>query len=1673
MQDDLKLYLMNGRFTPTFSKALLLFCGLLTSTMMFSQDPNTMICNDNIQLSLATEIIGGTNVCGVVDRDAFLENPNTTNAHVLEIDGGLYSENTIAGVTYFDVNWVQYVGQTIDYKIIDAETSNSCWGTATVEANVTDIKNLPCSMASGGCETWCPSSSDELSIAEMEAFLANSCFAKFTNIFKNEVISGDACSGLTKTVKWSGTVDQHGEEALVNIGTQLFIVSPLSLFIDGGTGPDSRICNIYNPPTDDIDPVTMMPFTGSGILCMPVSPITIGCKENADDLIGAYNYDGVFTQPLIVNHHKDTLITKDRCIILNYKEVVDVQENAPTLITDPVTGDEIWILVDNIIKESKTKEFCSLKEYNEFAEQVKDKLTAGTKLKKGNIVELDAAPAPWPVDVLYEGPIKMTLNDLDKYACNTIKHTVSNDTIPSCGNTIKIVRLWTLVDWCTSETKVIEQLIEVGDNEGPKINKDPGFITVSIEPWSCVAPISLVNPGFVDVCGNDFALNIEVTDDASGIWLEAKDGVPVGSYTVTYTAVDVCGNKSVPYVVKYDVVDKVKPVAVCEDNVVVSLTDSADGAIGKAFAEAFDKASHDGGCAEIKFREVIRMDHLEGGLDCDPFTESTTVKQENKFGEVVGESTTTKNVFGPHVKFCCNEEGEHLVVLRVWDGISDDRNKGAGNFNDCMVQVTVQNKLAADISCVPQTIVCTAYNGDPKSYGGFVIGGSDCAPKDVEELDPIVDISSCGDGSIIRTFVLAGGVTRRCVVTVTSHGVFDPKTIKWPLHHTDDVIVVKVKELDSRVGSDTFGECVELDEEDTYTTRNLSCGEDAAPCVPTWTSDACGLVGVSHTDEIIEFDQDACYKIIRRWSVVDWCTWGPNDGNETLDDENDTSRDSFVACSDWCTTEACNVYYRYDDVEADGYYTFDQVIKVVDKVAPEATCTAETVGIGIGDGCVGDITFSATAVDGSECPSEEITYSWIVRAADGSSVGAGSGAGGSLEGLVQGTYTVHFTARDGCGNSGTTSCEVTLKEEKAPTPYCYAISTAVMNNGMVEIWASEFIQKGEDNCTAEEDLLASFSGDEFVPNLILTCEDVTGREKNIRIYLWDEAGNADFCVQTIRVDSNGHCDETGGDGDGDGDGDGNTGCPDTEGGVLITDPTDLDELTICVGDGISDAFDAKIWENLGDASWLITDADANIIDIPAGPPFNFEGAGEGVCLLWHVSSFGELTGVEVGANASDIGGCFSLSNPITVTRVSSGEACEAGVGNALIAGNISTEKGDIVSEAEVMLSNNVMPEYPVMDMSSERSGNYAFESNPINYDYALSASKDVGYNNGVSTLDLVLIQKHILGLRSLDSPYKVIAADVNGDQNVSASDLVQLRQLILGTIDGFSNNQSWRFVDAAQTFSNNAAPWPFTEVIDVSALSNDMSENFIGVKIGDVNIDAQANSLTKTEVRSNGKLVLTTANATVAKNNLISVAITSDNFSEVYGFQFTMQHAGLRLVDVVNGALDVTESNIGVRNEVLTMSWNNSDGVSTSDVLFTLNFEATNEVTLSEVLNISSRITSAEAYLGASLDHNDVGLVFNNGETAIAGNDFALHQNEPNPFSVTTSISFELPSSDRATITVFDVAGKLVTTHSGQFTKGLNTVNFSRTELGTVSGILYYQLSSGEFTATKKMIIIE
>ncbi|MBO6792260.1 MAG: T9SS type A sorting domain-containing protein [Balneolaceae bacterium] len=85
---------------------------------------------------------------------------------------------------------------------------------------------------------------------------------------------------------------------------------------------------------------------------------------------------------------------------------------------------------------------------------------------------------------------------------------------------------------------------------------------------------------------------------------------------------------------------------------------------------------------------------------------------------------------------------------------------------------------------------------------------------------------------------------------------------------------------------------------------------------------------------------------------------------------------------------------------------------------------------------------------------------------------------------------------------------------------------------------------------------------------------------------------------------------------------------------------------------------------------------------------------------------------------------------------------------------------------------------------------------------------------------------------------------------------------------------------------------------------------------------------------------------------------------------------------------------------------------------------------------------------------------------------FQLHQNYPNPFNPSTNISFYLPQSAEVQLTVYDVTGRLVTTlENGLRNAGSHVVPFDASALS--SGMYFYKIEAGDFSETRKMMLIK
>ena len=421
------------------------------------------------------------------------------------------------------------------------------------------------------------------------------------------------------------------------------------------------------------------------------------------------------------------------------------------------------------------------------------------------------------------------------------------------------------------------------------------------------------------------------------------------------------------------------------------------------------------------------------------------------------------------------------------------------------------------------------------------------------------------------------------------------------------------------------------------------------------------------------------------------------------------------------------------------------------------------------------------------------------------------------------------------------------------------------------------------------------------------------------------------------------------------------------------------------------------------------------------------------------------------------------------------DMCED-VEGSMIAGNIHTESNEAIENVRVNLTNNVL-DFVTLDFTDE-DGNYAFENVPTNTTYTLSSSyEDTDPLNGVSTLDVILIQRHVLGLEELNSPFKLIAADADNSGNISAIDLLTIRKLILGVTEQFPNGQqSWRFPTEDQVFLDSRFPFPYSEEIDVFNMqSNMMDQDFMAVKIGDVNGSAKANATSEDieiDNRSNNDFTLTTDDMILRDGDQVKVPFYG-NGTAITGFQntFAFNSDKLELVSVESGALDINDEHIGMasaKNGILTMSWNTLEAENSyeDEVLFELVFIAKSDAQLSEELYLNSNFTKAEAY-DASLQIMEMNIDFRGSSE----DDFVLYQNVPNPFLETTDISFRLPKTSDVLLTVFDVTGRVLLQERNNFEAGIQTIRLHRNQLNS-TGVMYYKIETDFGTDSRKMIQI-
>jgi len=387
-----------------------------------------------------------------------------------------------------------------------------------------------------------------------------------------------------------------------------------------------------------------------------------------------------------------------------------------------------------------------------------------------------------------------------------------------------------------------------------------------------------------------------------------------------------------------------------------------------------------------------------------------------------------------------------------------------------------------------------------------------------------------------------------------------------------------------------------------------------------------------------------------------------------------------------------------------------------------------------------------------------------------------------------------------------------------------------------------------------------------------------------------------------------------------------------------------------------------------------------------------------------------------------------------------------------VAGTVTTEKGEVVPNVAMGLSSGAINYFKG---TNERGAFFFDDFETEQFELAPGDPFDNNVRNGITTFDVLLLQKHILNLRPLDSPYKLIAADLNNSGDVTAFDM---------------------FVDAAHQFEDVTNPFdaPIPNSIAIDAINEgpQLDNRFIAIKMGDLNntVKLGLTGRNKTKLEE-GKPILTITENTFKKGDIINVPLTLTKELAVEGIQFALGYDAQHLRFLgMNGTAELNDEHYAVENGLITMSWTNAEPVvfDTEEMILNLQFTATEAGLLSETIHLMPHqlapiiYTEAEGSIPFSLDWGVPNLPIKA---------FKAFDNYPNPFNNQTTISFLLPQNSLVTLQVFDNNGRTILTKQQEFTAGKQTLQIN--EKLPTTGLYLYRLESEFGIATGRMNYVE
>jgi hypothetical protein len=355
-------------------------------------------------------------------------------------------------------------------------------------------------------------------------------------------------------------------------------------------------------------------------------------------------------------------------------------------------------------------------------------------------------------------------------------------------------------------------------------------------------------------------------------------------------------------------------------------------------------------------------------------------------------------------------------------------------------------------------------------------------------------------------------------------------------------------------------------------------------------------------------------------------------------------------------------------------------------------------------------------------------------------------------------------------------------------------------------------------------------------------------------------------------------------------------------------------------------------------------------------------------------------------------------------------------------------------------------------------GNYSFKALPGSYTLTPDKNNEKNRVNGVSTLDLSLIQAHILQSQPLNAAYKVIAADADNSSSVSTVDILFLRRLILGTDTSLPGNRTWAFGDADQTFANASNPFPFSSTKTLSNLTGDVTHRFRAIKVGDVNYDRNP----MLDQAPSGDTLRLYYEWTEAEDGQLTLRLRTRSVNGLMGFQGTLKWDAQQLMldRIVGNPLEIGIGERWKEEGQLTFSWNDprARGLTFSEGMTLLELRFRKSPSLQNAsFTLSDDRLSREAFntglqsVGMLLQSRSIGPDVKAGVVRVF----------PNPAGRELHVEWRSEARGEATVRLLDATGRLVHVHKAVYGAGVNRHVIRREGSLSSSGTWMVQVETG------------